>query len=110
MAILGITIILIITGLIIWILTAWTFSMKALLQHQKAVSISGSRHEKLKTLHIPALVIHGTEDQFFPFEHGKKLVESLPDKKGIWLDGVGHVFPFPKMNEVMEEVIRHFSV
>jgi len=84
-------------------------NMKAVLQHQKAVSISGSRHEKLKALHIPALVIHGTDDQFFPIEHGKKLVESLPDAKGIWLDGVGHVFPFPKMNEVMKEIIRHFS-
>ncbi len=85
-------------------------NMKAVLQHQKAVSISGSRHEKLKTLHMPALVIHGTEDQFFPFEHGKKLVESLPNAKGNWLDGVGHVFPFPKMNEVMKEIIRHFSL
>ncbi len=84
-------------------------NMKSVLQHQKAVSISGSRHEKLKALHTPALVIHGTEDRFFPFEHGKKLVESLPVAKGIWLDGVGHVFPFPNMNEVVNEIIRHFS-
>lgn len=67
-------------------------NIQAAFQHQAAVSISGSRYEKLRTLDIPTLVIHGTADQFIPVEHGRKLVEVIPNAKGVWLEGVGHVF------------------
>ena len=78
-------------------------------QHQAAVTVSGSRYEKLKTLHVPTLIIHGTTDQFIPVEHGKKLVETIPNATGIWLNGVGHVFPVPNMAAVTNEIISHFN-
>ncbi len=84
-------------------------SIRGALQHQKAVSISGSRYEKLKTLNMPVLVIHGTADQLLPIEHGKKLVELIPNAKGLWLDGVGHIFPVPNMDALMENIILHLS-
>lgn len=69
--------------------------------------MAGSRYEKLKTLPMPALVIHGTADQIIPVEHGRKLVEVLPDACGFWLDGVGHVFPYPKY--VNEKIIAFIN-
>jgi pimeloyl-ACP methyl ester carboxylesterase len=84
-------------------------NIKAIFQHQTAVSVSGSRYEKLKTLNVPTLVIHGTADQFIPVEHGKKLVEVIPNAKGLWLDGVGHVFPYPNMDEVNKNIIANFN-
>jgi pimeloyl-ACP methyl ester carboxylesterase len=84
-------------------------NIKAAFQHQAAVSISGSRYEKLKTLNVPTLVIHGTADQIIPVEHGKKLVEIIPHAKGLWLDGVGHVFPVPDMDTLMKSIISHFD-
>lgn len=80
---------------------------KALIQHQTAISISGSRFEKLKTLNVPTLVIHGTNDQFIPVEHGKKLVDVIPNAKGLWLDGVGHIFPFPNMEALLTKITAH---
>lgn len=85
------------------------FNMMVLFQHRKAVEISPSRYDKLKTIEIPTLVIHGTDDQFMPIEHGKKLVEIIPNAKGLWIDGMGHIFPFPNMDEIMKDIIRHIE-
>lgn len=84
-------------------------SIGGALQHQKAVSISGSRYEKLEKVNIPVLVIHGTDDKILPVEHGKKLAEVMPNAKGIWIDSIGHVFPFPNMNELMKHIVSHLD-
>ena len=82
-------------------------NMKAFRQHQAAVAITRSRYPHLKELAIPALVIHGTEDLIFPFEHAQKLVELLPETGLLALEGVGHVFPYPDMATVTAEVVSH---
>jgi pimeloyl-ACP methyl ester carboxylesterase len=84
-------------------------NMKAIWQHQTAVSISGSRIQRLKTISMPTLVIHGTEDQMNPIEHGKKLVEVIPNANGLWLDGVGHGFPFPDMEALLSKITAHLE-
>jgi pimeloyl-ACP methyl ester carboxylesterase len=84
-------------------------NLKAVFQHQTAVSISGSRLDRLKTLSMPTLVIHGTEDQLNPIEHGRKLVDVIPNAKGLWLDGVGHVFPVPDMETLLTKIIAHLE-
>jgi pimeloyl-ACP methyl ester carboxylesterase len=84
-------------------------NIKAIFQHQTAVTLAGSRYEKLKAVTAPTLVIHGTADQFIPVEHGKKLVEVIPNARGMWLEGVGHVFPLPNMREVMKNIIAHLD-
>lgn len=84
-------------------------NLKAIFQHQTAVSISGSRFERLKTLSIPTLVVHGTEDQVNPIEHGKKLVDVIPNAKGLWLDGVGHLFPVPDMETLLTKITAHLE-
>jgi pimeloyl-ACP methyl ester carboxylesterase len=84
-------------------------NIQAIFQHQTAVSISGSRYDKLETLSVPTLVIHGTADQFIPVKHGKKLAETIPNAKSIWLDGVGHVFPVPNMDELIKKIVLHLD-
>jgi pimeloyl-ACP methyl ester carboxylesterase len=84
-------------------------NIRGAFQHQAAITVSGSRYERLKTLDVPALVIHGTNDQFIPVEHGKKLVEIIPNAKGLWLEGVGHVIPMPNMDTVTEIIISHIG-
>jgi pimeloyl-ACP methyl ester carboxylesterase len=84
-------------------------NIKAVFQHFRAVAISGSRYDKLKRLNLPTLIIHGTNDEIFPLEHGKKLVELIPNAKLIVLDGVGHMFPIPNMDNLVKEVLEHMS-
>ena len=82
-------------------------NLKALRQHQVAVTITRSRYPLLKELAIPALVIHGTQDLVSPFEHGQKLARLLPEARLLALDGVGHIFPFPDMTAVTQEIVSH---
>lgn len=78
-------------------------------QHMTAVAVSGSRYEGLRRIDVPTLVIHGTTDQFIPVEHGRKLVEIIPEAKGLWLEGVGHVFPVPDMDALLENILSHIG-
>jgi pimeloyl-ACP methyl ester carboxylesterase len=82
-------------------------NISAAFQHQMAVTISGSRHEKLKQVNVPTLVMHGTADQLMPVEHGKKLVESIAGAKGLWIEGMGHIWPFPDMPRINEAILSH---
>jgi pimeloyl-ACP methyl ester carboxylesterase len=84
-------------------------NLKAAVQHQVAAGSSGPRYEKLKTLDVPTLVIHGTADTIIPVEHGRKLAATIPHAKGLWLEGVGHVFPLPNMDDVVKDIIANFE-
>jgi pimeloyl-ACP methyl ester carboxylesterase len=78
-------------------------------QHLMAVTISGSRYEKLKTLHVPTLIIHGTADQMMPVEHGQKLAATIPNAKALWLEGLGHVFPVPDLAKLIKNITHHLE-
>lgn len=43
-----------------------------------------------RTLHVPAFVIHGTEDRIIPWQAGQWLIENLPGAQGSIMDDVGH--------------------
>ncbi len=46
---------------------------------------------KIKQLHCPVLVIHGTKDEVIPFWHGEKLYEEANKPKlSFWVEGAGH--------------------
>mgnify|MGYP003620579693 CR=1 FL=1 len=84
-------------------------NLRAPRQHLTAINLATSRHERLRTLDVPTLVIHGTRDLLVPVEHGRKLVAVIPNAKGLWLDGVGHMFPFPDMSTLMGHILPHLN-
>jgi pimeloyl-ACP methyl ester carboxylesterase len=84
-------------------------NLRATRQHLAAVTIAGSRYDKLAGLDMPALVIHGTADPIIPVEHGRMLVAVIPNAQGLWLDGAGHVFPYPDMDTVMRHLLAHLD-
>jgi len=63
----------------------------------------------LGDLAVPALVIYGSDDLFFPIEHGRQLAELLPEARLLALDGVEHVFPYPDMARVAGEIVSHLG-
>ncbi|MEV6006209.1 alpha/beta fold hydrolase [Streptomyces sp. NPDC051976] len=44
----------------------------------------------LSSIAAPTLVIHGTADPLFPWEHGQALAEEIPAARLLTLDGAGH--------------------
>jgi pimeloyl-ACP methyl ester carboxylesterase len=44
----------------------------------------------ITSISVPTLVIHGTADPLFPFEHGQALAEEIPGARLLPLEGAGH--------------------
>ena len=84
-------------------------NFRALLQHQAAVSVTPPRFDALQRLNVPTLIIHGAEDEIIPIDHGKKLAAAIPAARTIWLEGVGHLFPPPRLPELTVEIIAHIE-
>lgn len=63
---------------------------------------------RLGEVRIPTLVIHGTEDPFFPPGHGQALAREIPGAELLLLDGVGHQPP-PRStwDVVVPAILRH---
>jgi pimeloyl-ACP methyl ester carboxylesterase len=67
-----------------------------------------STRSRLGQVTAPTLVVHGTEDPFFPPGHGVALAQEIPVAELLLLDGVGHQVPPPSTwDRVVEAVLRH---
>jgi pimeloyl-ACP methyl ester carboxylesterase len=59
---------------------------------------------------VPTLVLHGSEDPFFPLPHGRALADAIPEATLIVLPGMGHeVPPAETWDVVVPALIRHTS-
>jgi pimeloyl-ACP methyl ester carboxylesterase len=58
-----------------------------------AIIASGDRTRFLRTLEIPTLVIHGTDDPLIPVICGKETAKAIPDSKLMLIPGMGHDLP-----------------
>jgi pimeloyl-ACP methyl ester carboxylesterase len=58
-----------------------------------AIISSGSRHEALKSVGTPTLVIHGDADTLVPVEGGIDTAESVPGARLEVIEGMGHALP-----------------
>ncbi|WP_431877496.1 alpha/beta fold hydrolase [Amycolatopsis sacchari] len=67
------------------------------------------RH-RLGEIAVPTLVVHGTADPLFPFEHAEALAREIPGAELLPLDGVGHQMPPPSSwDTVVPALLRHTS-
>ncbi|MDQ3409685.1 MAG: alpha/beta hydrolase, partial [Actinomycetota bacterium] len=48
--------------------------------------------DRLASLDVPTLVIHGTEDHLIDVRNGEMVAEAIPGARLETLDGVGHLF------------------
>lgn len=66
---------------------------------------------KLADVTAPTLVMHGTEDPLFPYEHGQALAAAIPGARLLRLEGVGHeVPPRAVWDTVVPAILRHTSM
>jgi pimeloyl-ACP methyl ester carboxylesterase len=69
----------------------------------------GRWRERLGDLRIPTLVLHGTEDPLFPFEHGVALAREIPGADLIALEQTGHELPRRAWDIVVPAILAHTS-
>lgn len=63
------------------------------------------RNDLLKTLRVPALVLHGADDPLVPVECGKDTAASIPGAELVIVPGMGHDFT----NALMPVFLRHIG-
>jgi pimeloyl-ACP methyl ester carboxylesterase len=73
----------------------------------RAILASGSRKERLKSLKVPTLVIHGTVDPLIRPVAGKETAASIPGSKLMMIEDMGHALPIPMWPEVIGAIADH---
>jgi pimeloyl-ACP methyl ester carboxylesterase len=61
-------------------------------------------------MRAPLLVIHGTTDPVFPFEHGVALSKAVPGSKVVPIDGGGHELHPADWDTIVGAIVAHTSI
>lgn len=76
-------------------------------RHLIAVLASGSRVELLKTIRVPALVLHGADDPLAPVEGGRDTARHVPGATLKIIPGWGHDLPTVLIPMLAEQIASH---
>lgn len=63
--------------------------------------------ERLGEVRAPTLVVHGTEDPFFPHGNGVALAEEIPGARLLSVDGMGSELPPAVWDVVVPAILEH---
>jgi len=73
----------------------------------RAILASGSRKERLKSLKVPTLVIHGTVDPLVRPAAGLETAAAIPGAKLLMIEGMGHATPIPMWPQIIGAIADH---
>jgi pimeloyl-ACP methyl ester carboxylesterase len=86
-----------------------TTNIESSLRNHYAAEGGERWRERLGELHVPTLVVHGTEDPVFPLGHGEALAREIPGAALLALDGAGHELPRRDWDIVVPAILAHTS-
>lgn len=64
---------------------------------------------RLREMKAPVLVIHGTADPIYPFEHGAALSQAIKDTRLVRLEGGGHELHPVDWDAIIDAIVSHTS-
>lgn len=70
-------------------------------RHYAAIMASAPRTERLKSLALPSLVMHGTADTLIPVAAGRHTAQCIPGSQYKEIEGWGHDLPLGVIPEVV---------
>lgn len=76
-------------------------------QQGLAIVASGSRTEALRSVPVPALVIHGNADPLVHWSGGARTAEAIPGAEFVLIDGMAHDLPELLWDRVVSIVNQH---
>ena len=84
-----------------------TTNIESSMKNHYATEGGGGRwRERLATLDMPALVVHGTEDPMFPVAHGEALAREIRGAELLVLEGSGHELARRDWDVVVPAILR----
>jgi pimeloyl-ACP methyl ester carboxylesterase len=72
-----------------------------------ATLASGDRREKMSTIKVPTLVIHGSEDPLVSVESGKETASIIPNSELLIIEGMGHNLPIEAWPQIVEAIAKN---
>lgn len=72
-----------------------------------AILHAAPRGDALRSLAMPALVIHGDADPLVPLAAGERTAERIPGARLAVFEHLGHDLPEPLLDALAEEIIAH---
>jgi pimeloyl-ACP methyl ester carboxylesterase len=75
-----------------------------------AIMASGSRTEALRTVDVPALIVHGDADRLVDQSGGRRTADAIPGARFVLLEGLGHDYPPAYWDRFVALVGEHTSV
>ena len=72
-----------------------------------AARADGSRVERLKTIRLPSLIVHGLDDALVQAEHGRDTAANIPGAELVEIPGMGHDLEGEPSLMIVEHVTRH---
>ena len=69
-----------------------------------AILTQPDRTQRLRSLRVPALVVHGTADKMVHVSGGRSTAAAIPGAELVLIDGMGHDLP-PELFETFVEAI-----
>jgi pimeloyl-ACP methyl ester carboxylesterase len=83
-----------------------TINIASSMTNHSLVEGGGSWRERLGEIRVPTLVLHGTEDPLFPYEHGEALANEIPGARLVPLEETGHELPRAVWDVVVPAILR----
>jgi pimeloyl-ACP methyl ester carboxylesterase len=80
-------------------------SASGVVRQMLAILTQGDRTPRLRSLRIPALVIHGNADKMVHVSGGRSTAAAIPGAELVTIDGMGHDLP-PELFGTFVEAIR----
>lgn len=71
----------------------------------EAMAQRPDRTSLLKTLSVPVLILHGTDDKIIPAERARQLAQTVPQENFVELPGVGHASPLESPQAVADALL-----
>ena len=78
----------------------------------QAITAARGRLERLETLQVPSLVVHGDADILVPVGNGRSVAAAIPGARYIEIEGMGHDVPrrvWPQVVDAIAELARQSS-
>ena len=69
-----------------------------------ALGLYEDRRAKLKTIRVPTVVVHGTEDPLMSVEGGKDTAANIPGSELRIIQGMGHDLPIPLVKTIADAI------
>lgn len=74
-----------------------------------AIFAAGDRSERLKTIDVSTLVLHGRDDGLLPLAHGEYTHSLIPKSTLVVYEGMGHNLPLQVVPKMVADIAEHIG-